>query len=139
MAWSLAVLTSALFVLQILSSVKATALTTTVAPNERLCFYADVDKAGEKLGVRPNLSASVCHEKLTSILVLQFYFAVSQCLVISYKHSHRRFSEGTIWRRVRRRLRDPRPERQNSSGWHKRKTRGLCLDREYGGRIFLLL
>ncbi|EIW77827.1 hypothetical protein CONPUDRAFT_128791 [Coniophora puteana RWD-64-598 SS2] len=29
---------------------RATALTTLVAPNERLCFYADVDKAGEKIG-----------------------------------------------------------------------------------------
>jgi len=27
-----------------------TALTTTVAPGEKLCFYADVDKAGEKIG-----------------------------------------------------------------------------------------
>lgn len=32
--------------------VRATALTTTVGPNEKLCFYADVDKEGEKLGVR---------------------------------------------------------------------------------------
>jgi hypothetical protein len=30
-----------------------TALTTTVAPGEKLCFYADVDKAGEKIGVGP--------------------------------------------------------------------------------------
>ncbi|GJE94020.1 emp24/gp25L/p24 family/GOLD-domain-containing protein [Phanerochaete sordida] len=30
--------------------VAATALTTALAANERLCFYADVDKAGEKLG-----------------------------------------------------------------------------------------
>jgi hypothetical protein len=29
----------------------ASALTTAIAPNERLCFYADVDKAGEKIGV----------------------------------------------------------------------------------------
>ncbi|KAF8888986.1 emp24/gp25L/p24 family/GOLD-domain-containing protein [Infundibulicybe gibba] len=28
----------------------ASALTTTISANERLCFYADVDKAGEKLG-----------------------------------------------------------------------------------------
>ncbi|KAJ7186728.1 emp24/gp25L/p24 family/GOLD-domain-containing protein [Mycena filopes] len=28
----------------------ASALTTAIAANERLCFYADVDKAGEKLG-----------------------------------------------------------------------------------------
>jgi len=30
--------------------VKCAALTTTIAPNERVCFYADVDKAGEKIG-----------------------------------------------------------------------------------------
>ncbi|TFK71387.1 hypothetical protein BDN72DRAFT_935763 [Pluteus cervinus] len=28
----------------------ASALTTAIAPNERLCFYTDVDKAGEKMG-----------------------------------------------------------------------------------------
>ncbi|KAL5513952.1 hypothetical protein ACEPAG_2713 [Sanghuangporus baumii] len=32
------------------TAVKGSALTTAIAPNERLCFYADVDKAGEKLG-----------------------------------------------------------------------------------------
>jgi protein ERP2 len=30
----------------------STALSTLLTPNERLCFYADVDKAGEKIGVR---------------------------------------------------------------------------------------
>ncbi|KAJ7334711.1 emp24/gp25L/p24 family/GOLD-domain-containing protein [Mycena albidolilacea] len=29
---------------------RASALTTAIAANERLCFYADVDKAGEKIG-----------------------------------------------------------------------------------------
>ena len=37
--------------LSILNGVHASALTTAIAPNERLCFYADVDKAGEKIGV----------------------------------------------------------------------------------------
>jgi len=32
-------------------SANAAALTTALAANERLCFYADVDKLGEKLGV----------------------------------------------------------------------------------------
>lgn len=36
-------------------SVSASALTTAIGPNERLCFYADVDKAGEKIGVRPSI------------------------------------------------------------------------------------
>lgn len=31
--------------------VNGSALTTPIAPNERLCFYADVDKVGEKIGV----------------------------------------------------------------------------------------
>ena len=35
----------------LVNSVGASALTTAIAPNERLCFYADVDKAGEKIGV----------------------------------------------------------------------------------------
>lgn len=34
----------------------ASALTTAIAANERSCFYTDVDKAGEKIGVRPVLS-----------------------------------------------------------------------------------
>ncbi|GAB1522139.1 hypothetical protein RhiTH_005249 [Rhizoctonia solani] len=33
-----------------IASVSATALTTTIPPNQRLCFYADVDKEGEKIG-----------------------------------------------------------------------------------------
>jgi hypothetical protein len=37
--------------LSLVFSVNAVALTTALSANERLCFYADVDKAGEKLGV----------------------------------------------------------------------------------------
>ena len=37
--------------LSLLNKARASALTTAIAPNERLCFYADVDKAGEKIGV----------------------------------------------------------------------------------------
>lgn len=39
--------------------VKATALTTVIAPNERLCFYADVDKAGEKIGASASAQPDV--------------------------------------------------------------------------------
>lgn len=39
--------------LSVASSALGSALTTTVAPGEKLCFYADVDKAGEKIGVSP--------------------------------------------------------------------------------------
>ena len=35
----------------------ASALTTAISPNERLCFFADVDKVGEKIGVRVHLPA----------------------------------------------------------------------------------
>ncbi|KIY68256.1 hypothetical protein CYLTODRAFT_264929 [Cylindrobasidium torrendii FP15055 ss-10] len=42
---------SVLFSLSSLSALVAgSALTTPIAANERLCFYADVDKAGEKIG-----------------------------------------------------------------------------------------
>jgi len=50
-------LTDVVFLLSLVSfltfpcSVRPSALTTTVAPNERLCFYADVDKPGEKIGL----------------------------------------------------------------------------------------
>jgi len=38
-------------VLPLANRAYASALTTAIAPNERLCFYADVDKPGEKIGV----------------------------------------------------------------------------------------
>ncbi|KAJ7280381.1 emp24/gp25L/p24 family/GOLD-domain-containing protein [Mycena rebaudengoi] len=39
-----------LFILNLSIRARASALTTAIAANERLCFYADVDKAGEKIG-----------------------------------------------------------------------------------------
>jgi hypothetical protein len=42
-----------LTLLTLATTAYSTALTTILTPNERLCFYADADKAGEKLGVRP--------------------------------------------------------------------------------------
>jgi hypothetical protein len=43
-------------------SVNATALTTPIAANQKLCFYTDVDKAGEKIGASiPLLSAIYIH------------------------------------------------------------------------------
>jgi hypothetical protein len=39
-----------LLCLSFVSTAYSTALTTLLSPNERLCFYADVDKAGEKIG-----------------------------------------------------------------------------------------
>ena len=38
--------------LQLAIRTHAAALTTAIGANERTCFYADVDKAGEKIGVR---------------------------------------------------------------------------------------
>ncbi|KAG8215804.1 emp24/gp25L/p24 family/GOLD-domain-containing protein [Butyriboletus roseoflavus] len=43
-------LISSVLFLASIQHVRASALTTVIAPNERLCFYADVDKAGEKIG-----------------------------------------------------------------------------------------
>ena len=49
-----------LSLLLLVNSVRASALTTAIAPNERLCFYADVDKAGEKIGVTCPTVSSPC-------------------------------------------------------------------------------
>lgn len=46
--------------LGLLPSVYATALTTAVHANQRLCFHADADKAGEKIGVRDKLFQLYC-------------------------------------------------------------------------------
>ncbi|EPQ53191.1 hypothetical protein GLOTRDRAFT_117243 [Gloeophyllum trabeum ATCC 11539] len=43
-------LSSLFFALWLVSLVQGSALTTAIGANERLCFYADVDKAGEKIG-----------------------------------------------------------------------------------------
>ncbi|KAL0567639.1 hypothetical protein V5O48_014358 [Marasmius crinis-equi] len=39
-----------IYLLHLCLFVRGSALTTSIAANERLCFYADVDKAGEKIG-----------------------------------------------------------------------------------------
>ncbi|KAF9063487.1 emp24/gp25L/p24 family/GOLD-domain-containing protein [Rhodocollybia butyracea] len=39
-----------LFLLRLSLLARGSALTTAISANERLCFYADVDKAGEKIG-----------------------------------------------------------------------------------------
>ena len=38
------------------AAVRGSALTTGISANERLCFYADADKAGEKIGVSLHFS-----------------------------------------------------------------------------------
>ncbi len=40
-----------LTLLSLATTAYSTALTTILTANERLCFYADVDKSGEKIGV----------------------------------------------------------------------------------------
>ncbi|KAJ8521586.1 hypothetical protein ONZ45_g1765 [Pleurotus djamor] len=44
------VLVSVFYFLSYAAHVQAAALTTAISANERLCFFADVDKAGEKIG-----------------------------------------------------------------------------------------
>lgn len=51
MAVVFTLLISFLSFLQLASRAYAVALTTSIAANDRVCFYADVDKAGEKIGV----------------------------------------------------------------------------------------
>lgn len=54
-------------------SVSASALTTTVPPSQRLCFYADVDKTGEKIGVSLSLYCNVT-------AVLTHYLVLLRCM-----------------------------------------------------------
>ena len=56
MAVAFALLLSLFCFLQLAEHSHAAALTTAIGANERVCFYADVDKAGEKIGVRPPVS-----------------------------------------------------------------------------------
>lgn len=37
----------------------ASALTTAIGPNQRVCFYAEVDKVGEKMGVSTHDTSSI--------------------------------------------------------------------------------
>ena len=67
--------------LSILDSVRASALTTAIAPNERLCFYADVDKAGEKIGVTCPASTSTMDHFLT--LLSSSTLLCVQCMSIN--------------------------------------------------------
>lgn len=57
-------LAASLLFLASIQRVKASALTTVIAPNERLCFYADVDKAGEKIGVSAPTQSDVRNTNL---------------------------------------------------------------------------
>ena len=69
-------ITPFLTLLGLATTAYSTSLTTLLTPNERLCFYADADKAGEKIGVR-SLNPSIETLFLTyTCLTPQFYFAV---------------------------------------------------------------
>ena len=76
-------LLSGFFLLPLLHPVKSTALTTAIAANEKLCFYADVDKEFDKIGVRLFIQVFVPLDVDTPLL--QFYFAVG---VYSLHYSH---------------------------------------------------
>src|ERR1700730_13930450 len=62
---------SALFIIRFLPLAWCAALTTAVSANERLCFYADVDKAGEKIGVS-KFDVNFLDSQLKFCLVLLF-------------------------------------------------------------------
>lgn len=59
------------------AAVRGSALTTAISANERLCFYADADKAGEKIGVSRHLN--VVHD---SLLTSYLYLSVLHHLAI---------------------------------------------------------
>ena len=62
-----------LILLILIAKTQASALTTTIAANERSCFYSNVDKEGEKVR-NPFAAVSVNWD----LLQVGFYFAVSQ-------------------------------------------------------------
>lgn len=59
------------------ASTHATALTTAIGPNERLCFFADVDKAGEKIGVC--ISRVPSHKPSLTVLRLVLLCSKPRC------------------------------------------------------------
>lgn len=63
------------------SSAHATALTTAIGPNERLCFFADVDKAGEKIGVCISRIPSHNPSQLT-LLCLVLFRSKPECFTL---------------------------------------------------------
>lgn len=80
----LRVLSSFVF-LYLLVLVQASALTTAIAPNERVCFFADVDKAGEKIGVRAFFFLGMCERYGRVVLTLDvLVFLVLLCCTLSF-------------------------------------------------------
>ena len=69
---------SILFLFSLSLLANGAALTTALSANERLCFYADVDKAGEKLGVRVIYPHSYKHLTLSLVLLCCMLWLSSQ-------------------------------------------------------------
>lgn len=74
--------------------VLGSALTTTVGPNEKLCFYADVDKEGEKIGVSLSVHLDyLLYLNILTIVLLCRKSCTSErprlrptCLISNYAH-----------------------------------------------------
>lgn len=70
------------------ATARASALTTPIAANEKLCFYADVDKAGEKIGVRPLYSHLLyIHSVANLVLFCCAYYLDISCIVAHSFHA----------------------------------------------------
>ncbi len=83
-------LASFLYLLAYTRPANASALTTAIGANERLCFFADVDKAGEKIGVRVyNSTPLAMHSFVHSSSTLQSVYS-SLCDHLPYLNSHLR-------------------------------------------------
>ena len=67
--FSLLLLYCSLLFLSLPRPTKSSALSTAIAANERLCFYVDADKAGEKIGV-----STTCPRSLSLIERAQVLF-----------------------------------------------------------------
>ena len=82
MAVAFALLLSLFCFLQLAERSHAAALTTAIGANERVCFYADVDKAGEKIGVC--LPASPHRAFMLTVTTLSSTLRYAQCKICIY-------------------------------------------------------
>lgn len=77
MAVAFSLFLSLLCFLQLAVRTHAAALTTAIGANERVCFYADADKAGEKIGVRS------CVRLLSTPLLMLASSSTTLCVFVA--------------------------------------------------------
>ncbi len=80
MAVAFSLFLSLLCFLQLATRTHAVALTTAIGANERVCFYADADKAGEKIGVRSRARV------LSTPLLMLAFSSTTLCVPAPLQH-----------------------------------------------------